>query len=341
MSDQPTVRVVVGEAAEPSHAHGALHFVLDGEGFDVVGEGSTPAELERILSEAQPAVVVLGADISVKAVRTVRKRAPFAKVIVVWPAGVSAAIADDRVEPSRIYDELGGAVRRQADRRLVSIPEAAEPIDWIVRLRQAETEAEAETETEAETEAETEPAFEVELEPEFVANGPANPGRRSARALVGVACFISLVILLIGAAFALEGSKRSAPPVNARRSGISLPPSPSFDSRSAAGTRDEGKGSSGSSCEPGSRARGNDQTPHVNRGDRGNHRSGCGAQGRGHQNQGTSKGNNGHHRQGGADHARSQGTPASPEPPNQSGHANDQGSPGTRTHATAAPSHPA
>jgi hypothetical protein len=311
MGDQPTVRVVVGEAAEPSH--GVLRFVLDGEGFDVVGEGSTPAELERILSEAQPAVVVLGADISVTAVRTVRKRAPFAKVIVVWPAGVSAALADDRVEPSRIYDELGGAVRRQADRRLVSIPEAAEPIDWIVRLREAEAEAEAETEPALE------PSFEAELEPEFVANGPANPARRSARALVGVACFISLVILMIGAAFALEGSKRSAPSVEARTS----KPSPSLISRSAGGSRDEGKGSSGSNCEPGPRARGNDQTPHVNRGDRGNHRSGCGAQGRGHQNLGTSKGNNGHHRQGGAHHARSQGTPAPPEPPNQSGHAND------------------
>jgi len=138
MNEQSTVRVVVGEA-EP--CNGALRFVLDGEGFDVVGEGSTPAELERILPDTQPAVVVLSADISARAVLTVRKRAPSAKIIVVWPTGVSAAIADDRVEPSRIYDELGHAVRRQADRRLVSIPDAAESIHDLVRLPEAGTEA--------------------------------------------------------------------------------------------------------------------------------------------------------------------------------------------------------
>src|SRR5205823_9309314 len=203
------VRVVVGEAGEPSR--GALRFVLDGEGFEVVGEGSTPAELEQILGEAEPAVVVLGADISAKAVLTVRQQAPFAKVIVVWPLGVSAAIADERVEPSRIYHELGVAVRRQADRRFVSIPEAADPIDRIVRLPEADVvrfESEGEDEVGGDLEAE------FETEPRFVATGRANPGRRSARALVGVACLVSLVILMIGAAFALEGSRPSTPSAN-------------------------------------------------------------------------------------------------------------------------------
>src|SRR6266480_3318796 len=177
MSEQPTVRVVVGEAGEPSR--GVLRFVLDGEGFEVVGEGSTPAELEQILGEAEPAVVVLGADISAKAVLTVRQQAPFAKVIVVWPLGVSAALADERVEPSRIYHELGVAVRRQADRRFVSIPEAADPIDRIVRLPDAEIAADFQAEDHAAFKRELETEFEAE--PRSVATGRANPGRRSAR----------------------------------------------------------------------------------------------------------------------------------------------------------------
>ena len=344
MSEQPTVRVVVGEA-EP--CNGALRFVLDGEGFDVVGEGSTPAELERILPDTQPAVVVLSADISAGAVLTVRKRAPSAKIIVVWPIDVSAAIADDRVEPSRIYDELGHAVRRQADRRLVSIPEAAEPIHHLILLPDAETDSPIELEFAAETE--------TTFTPELAASAPVHPGRRSARALVAVSCLVSLVILMIGAAFALDGSKRPTRPVGRPNSHPSPPVvsrsvvSPSPVSRSG-GRHGERDAATGSTCRQPSRSNGrgtpgNDNTPHGNQSDRGNHGSVCGGQGHGHRGQDAGKGNSAHRHPGGADRAGAPRSGRSSKPPNQSGHANSHAhardTAGARTHGSAASSHPA
>ncbi len=344
MSEQSTVRVVVGEA-EP--CNGALRFVLDGEGFDVVGEGSTPAELERILPDTQPAVVVLSADISARAVLTVRKRAPSAKIIVVWPTGVSAAIADDRVEPSQIYDELGHAVRRQADRRLVSIPEAAEPIHHLILLPDAETDSPIELEFAAETE--------TTFTPELAASAPVHPGRRSARTLVGVSSLVSLVILMIGVAFALDASKRPTRPVDR----TSSHPSPSVVSGSVAspspvsrsgGRNGERDAATGSTCRQASRSNGrgtlgSDNTPHGNKSERGNHGSACGAQGHAHRVQGAGKGNNAHRHPGGAGRAGAEGSGRSSKPPNESGHASDHAhvrdTAGTRTHGSAASSHPA
>ncbi|CAN5688992.1 hypothetical protein BH18ACT17_BH18ACT17_10080 [soil metagenome] len=60
------VRIVVGEG--PSTRRGLLRFVLDGEGYDVVAEAATTAELARLMATHRPAVVVLDDDIGATAV---------------------------------------------------------------------------------------------------------------------------------------------------------------------------------------------------------------------------------------------------------------------------------
>ena len=171
-------------------------------------------------------------------------------------------------------------------------------------------------------------------------------GRRSARTLVGVSCLVSLVILMIGAAFALDGSRRQTPPVERRNSRLS----PSVVSRSpvslSAGTNGERDAATGSSCSQRAHSnargtRGNDSTPHVNQGDRGNQGSGCSAQGDGHRAQGGAKGDTAHRHQGTADHTGAQGSGGSSKPQNAPGHANGQSrdrrdSAGTHTHGSAA-----
>ena len=57
------VQVVLGEAERT----GILRFVLEGEGFDIVGMASTDEELERVLLGARPSVIVLDGGISVAA----------------------------------------------------------------------------------------------------------------------------------------------------------------------------------------------------------------------------------------------------------------------------------
>ena len=118
MQGQRTVQVVLGEG-EP----GILRFILEAEGFHVVGQARGDKELERVLAVTRPTVVVLDAGISAPAALAARTQAEGAPVVVVWPAGVVPPMAEERVDPTTVIQDLGGAVRRAAARA------APEPVD--------------------------------------------------------------------------------------------------------------------------------------------------------------------------------------------------------------------
>jgi uncharacterized membrane protein YgcG len=141
MDHQRRVQVVLGEA---ERTDGLLRFVLEAEGFDIVGLASDDHELVRVLRGAHPAVVVLDGGISVAAAVEAKERSHGASLVVVWPDGVSAAMAAERVDPYEAIADLGGAVRRaarqaelggHAERReiLIHIPEARDVAPTIRR----------------------------------------------------------------------------------------------------------------------------------------------------------------------------------------------------------------
>lgn len=146
MDHQRRVQVVLGEA---ERTDGLLRFVLEAEGFDIVGLASDDHELVRVLRGARPAVVVLDGGISASAAVEARERSHGASLVVVWPDGVSAAMAEERVDPYEAIADLGGAVRRaarqaelgghaerrEAERReiLIHIPEARDVAPTIRR----------------------------------------------------------------------------------------------------------------------------------------------------------------------------------------------------------------
>ena len=125
MGRSRAVQVVLGEG-EP----GILRFVLEAEGFQVVGQARGEAELRRVLDATHPSVIVLDAGISASAAVDARSRSLGAQLVVVWPSGVRASVADDRVDPAAVLDDLGAAVRRAAERvrasaeDLVVLPES-------------------------------------------------------------------------------------------------------------------------------------------------------------------------------------------------------------------------
>jgi len=123
MDLQPRVQVVLGEA---ERTDGLLRFVLEGEGFDIVGLASNDQELARVLRGARPTVIVLDGGISAAAALQARRSSPGASLVVVWPDGVSAVLAEERVDPHLVIPDLGEAVRKAAHR--------AEPIEPVIRV---------------------------------------------------------------------------------------------------------------------------------------------------------------------------------------------------------------
>jgi hypothetical protein len=128
MDRRRRVQVVLGEA---ERTDGLLRFVLEAEGFDLVGLASNDEELSRVLRGARPAVVVLDGGISAVAALDARESSGGAALVVVWPDGVSSVLAEERVEPDMAIEDLGNAVRRAADRiqrreQPIRVPEAAE-----------------------------------------------------------------------------------------------------------------------------------------------------------------------------------------------------------------------
>lgn len=108
--DERRPAVVVGEG-DPAR-RGLLRFVLEGEGFDVVGEATTTVQLVQVLAVHRPDVVVLDDGIGTTAVVVAREMHPQAKVILVWPSDVIPIGGDARVDPAEVLGGLGRAVER-------------------------------------------------------------------------------------------------------------------------------------------------------------------------------------------------------------------------------------
>jgi hypothetical protein len=117
------VQVVLGEG-EP----GILRLVLEAQGFDVVGHARDEAELRQIVGLTHPNVIVLDAGISALALLDTQVRSDYVPIVVVWPNDAYTPAAEERVDPSTAFLELGNAVRRVVERHAepIRIPEAEE-----------------------------------------------------------------------------------------------------------------------------------------------------------------------------------------------------------------------
>jgi hypothetical protein len=124
MDLQQRVQVVLGEA---ERTDGLLRFVLEGEGFDIIGLASDDQELMRVLRGARPAVIVLDGGISATAALEARRISPGSILVVVWPDGVSAVVAEEHVEPDLVISDLGEAVRRAGRRAELRKPPSPMP----------------------------------------------------------------------------------------------------------------------------------------------------------------------------------------------------------------------
>jgi hypothetical protein len=111
------IKIVVAEG--PSGRKGLLRFVLESEGYHVVGEASSAADLGRALETHHPDVVVMDDGIGATAVGMTHDLAPAAKVILVWPEAVVPIGGDAAVEPSSVLRRLGPTVER-----LTGVPSA-------------------------------------------------------------------------------------------------------------------------------------------------------------------------------------------------------------------------
>jgi hypothetical protein len=126
------IRIVIGEGRTAQR--GLLRFVLEGDGFDVVGEATGSADLSVVIEEKRPDVVVLDDGIGVMAVSMVREVAPDTKVVLVWPSAVVPIGGDARVEPAKILNDLGPAVEHVAAAS-VGLTETFQRPEWIDRVR--------------------------------------------------------------------------------------------------------------------------------------------------------------------------------------------------------------
>jgi hypothetical protein len=128
------IRIVVGEGRTAQR--GLLRFVLEGDGFDVVGEATGSADLSGVIEEKRPDVVVLDDGIGVMAVSMVREVAPDTKVVLVWPSAVVPIGGDARVEPAKILKDLGPAVEHVAAAAVgFTGTETFQRPEWIDRVR--------------------------------------------------------------------------------------------------------------------------------------------------------------------------------------------------------------
>jgi hypothetical protein len=185
------VRVVLAEIGSP----GPLHYLIEGEGFQVVGCASNDAELARVLAHVEPDVVVLDADISATSALVAREEAPSSEVIVLWPEGVQLPAGAERVHPRLVYQDLGPAIRRAAADRRNRHPVVVEPDD----------------------DDRSAPA----APPRSVDNPSPAAQRTSTRVLVGTAALIALIVMTMGASFALEGRTGVPQPTGTRTTVIS------------------------------------------------------------------------------------------------------------------------
>ena len=184
------VRVVLAEIGSP----GPLHYLIEGEGFQVVGCASNDAELARVLAHVEPDVVVLDADVSATSALVAREEAPSSELIVLWPEGVQLPAGAERVHPRLVYQDLGPAIRRAAADRRNRHPVVVEPDDDL-----------------------SAPA----APPRSVDSPSPAAQRTSTRVLVGTAALIALIVMTMGVSFALEGRTGSPQPTGTRTTEIS------------------------------------------------------------------------------------------------------------------------
>ena len=195
----PVVRVVLAENDSP----GPLHYLIESEGFQVAGCASDDVDLARVLAQVHPDVIVLDADISATSALVAHEKAPSSELIVVWPDGVQVPSGAERVHPRLVYQDLGPAIRRAVEDRQTRHP-------TVVELEDEDLDAPAASHAP------------VDL--------PSSTAQRtSTRVLIGTAALIALIVLTMGASFALEGRSGPPQPTAARTTEIS----PS----AAAGTR--------------------------------------------------------------------------------------------------------
>ncbi len=120
--ERPRTGVVVGEGHPVRR--GLLRFVLDGEGFRVLGEARTTVELVQALSVHHPEVVVLDDGIGPTAIALTREMRPDAKIVLVWPPALVPISGDATVDPTQVLRDLGPAVERACGIPVV-VPESA------------------------------------------------------------------------------------------------------------------------------------------------------------------------------------------------------------------------
>ena len=190
VSHEPVVRVVLAGADAPD----SLRYLLDAEGFLVIGCASDETQLARLLRPGlDPDVVVLDTDISVPSVLLARERAPSAQVIVLWPDDVQRLPGTERIAPWRVYEQLGPAIRRALHERpqplAISDPVTEQPLSDAPVTR--------------------------------VADAP--PARAASRISITTVALIAVLMLTMGAAFAME-SFHVRLPWAAPRTGGPAPP---------------------------------------------------------------------------------------------------------------------
>jgi len=136
VTNDRTLEIVLGEA-EPDA--GILRMILEAEGFHIVGHASNDDELQRVLAWVRPSVIVLDGGISASAALGARERATSAALVVVWPAGVAAVVAEERVAPDRVFEDLGNAVRRASHHAVHREEPSAGAEPAPARMRRAAT----------------------------------------------------------------------------------------------------------------------------------------------------------------------------------------------------------
>jgi len=129
--ERPRIGVVVGEGNRARK--GLLRFVLEGEGFLVLAEASTPVELVQALAVHRPDAVVLDDAIGSIAVVLTREMSPDARVVLVWPPDLTPINGDATVDPTQVLRELGPAVEHAC-----GVPEV-EPESAIVHSMSSRT----------------------------------------------------------------------------------------------------------------------------------------------------------------------------------------------------------
>lgn len=115
---------------------GLLRFVLERDGYEVVAEATTAAELSLAISAHQPDIVVLNEMLGAAGLELSKHLAPEVKVVVVQPGSAQPVGADARVDPGSELLELGAAVERVAG--VVSVDAFTETFDrpdWITKVR--------------------------------------------------------------------------------------------------------------------------------------------------------------------------------------------------------------